>query len=182
MNIATTILIIVNLMAGLGCAIPIAKILEKIFKKQKSISHYFVSLIGIYFIECIAIILGMGIPVFSIGLAIIWGMVFGYWLRNRATRNEILKISFSLSFYSSLPAVSFILIPVIAVISGRNIINAEQGFQFGIPDFLPYPINTILGFYLAITIGAFVLKTLITATLVRLIFTNLGRPGTASSS
>jgi len=182
MNIATPILIVANLMVGFVSAIPIAKLLEKINNKQKRYFRYFAILIGVYFIECIAIIMGMGIPVFSIGLAIIWGIVFGFWLRKRASRNEVLKTSFFLSFYSSLPAVSFILIPVIAIISGRNIMNAEQGIQFGIPDFLPDPFNTILGFYLAITIGALVLKTVITATLVRLVFTNLDRPGTASSS
>jgi hypothetical protein len=124
----------------------------------------------------------MGIPVFSIGLAIIWGMVFGYWLRNRATRNEVLKTSFSLALYSSIPAVSFILIPVIAVISGRNIINSEQGIRFGIPDFFPYPINTILGFYSVIVIGALVLKTVMTTVLVSLLITARDKPWTASSS
>jgi hypothetical protein len=87
-----------------------------------------------------------------------------------------------LSLYSSLPAVSFILIPVIAGIAGRNIINAEQGIQFGIPGFLLGPLTTILGFYLTITIGALVLKTVITVVAVRLLLTTRGFPGTASNS
>ncbi len=168
MDIAIPILIIVNLITGLGCAIPIARLLEKINKKPKTFFRYFAAFISIYLIECIAIIMGMGIPVFSIGLAIVWVMVFGYWLTNRAVKNEVLKTSLFFSLYSSLPAVSFILIPGIAMISGRNIINVEQGIQFGIPNFLPYPINTILGFYLVITIGALVLKTAITVVVVHI--------------
>lgn len=180
MDIVIPILIIVNLITGLVCAIPIARLLEKINKKHKIFFRYFASLIGVYFVESIAIILGMGIPVFSIGLAIVWVMVFGYWLTNRAAKNEVLKTSFLFSLYSSLPAVSFILIPVLALISGRNIVNVEQGIQFGIPNFLPYPINTILGFYLVITIGVLVFKTAITVAVLHVFLTVQSNQKTAS--
>lgn len=182
MDIAIPILIIVNLITGLGCAIPIVKLLQKTNKKEKTFFRYFAVLIGAYFVECIAIIMGMGIPIFSIGLAIVWVMLFGYWLTNHAAKNEVLKTSLCFSLYSSLPAASFILIPVLALISGRNIINAEQGIRFGIPDYLPYPINTILGFYLVITIGALVLKTAITVAVVHVFLTVQGNQKTASNS
>jgi len=181
MDSAEYVLIIVNLIAGFVFAIPIAKIFDKLNRKQKSFSRYFAILVGVYFIECIAIVMGMGIPVFSIGLAFIWGILFGFWLQSRISRNKVLKTSFFLSLYSSLPALSFILIPLIAWTSGRNIMNGQEGIRFGIPGFLPGPLNTILGFYLAITIGALVLKTVITTSEVRILL-NLGKKSTVSQN
>ncbi|MFB0509728.1 MAG: hypothetical protein ACETVX_04470 [bacterium] len=94
MDSAEYVLIIVNLIAGFVFAIPIAKIFDKLNRKQKSFLRYFAILIGVYFIECIAIVMGMGIPVFSIGLAFIWGILFGFWLWSRISRDKILKTSF----------------------------------------------------------------------------------------
>lgn len=103
-------------------------------------------------------------PVFSVGLAFVWGIVFGLRLRARASANQVLKTSFLLSLYSSLPAVSFVLIPLLVSIGGRDILSAEEAIRFGIPPFLhlPWPLNTILGFYAALAIGAVIFKTVIT--------------------
>jgi hypothetical protein len=164
MDFAEFILIIVNLLTGFGFAIPIAKLLSKVNEKPTRIFRHFAILIGIYFVECVVLVMGMGIPVFSVRLAFIWGIVFGLWLRFRASTGEVLRVSLFLSLYSCLPATSFILIPVLAGLGGRNILSAEEGFRFGIPDFLhlPWPLNTILGFYAVLVIGAVVLKTIIT--------------------
>jgi Ca2+/Na+ antiporter len=51
MDIATSILIVVNLIAGLGCAIPVAKVFEKINIKQKGFFLYFAILIGIFLLN-----------------------------------------------------------------------------------------------------------------------------------
>ena len=109
----------------------------------------------------------MGIPVFSIVLAFVWGFVFSSWLRTRVINRQVLKSSFFLSLYSSLPAASFIVVPVLVWIGGGHILSAEEGVRFGIPEFLPWPLNTILGFYAALVIGAVVLKTLITTGVIR---------------
>jgi len=37
-----------------------------------------------------------------------------------------------------------------------------KGASFGIPSFVPWPMNTILGFYAVLAIGVAVLKTVIT--------------------
>ena len=110
----------------------------------------------------------MGIPVFSIVLAFAWGVVFSSWLRTRVMNRRVLKSSFFLSLYSSLPAASFIVVPVLVWIGGGHILSAEEGVRFGIPEFLhlPWPLNTILGFYAALVIGAVVLKTLITTGII----------------
>ncbi|MHC4913138.1 MAG: hypothetical protein ACYTE5_09070, partial [Planctomycetota bacterium] len=72
------ILIAVNLAAGFGCAVPIARMLGRVRREGKGTFRYFVIAIGVYFVECVAIVMGMGIPVFSMGMAFGWGIVFGW--------------------------------------------------------------------------------------------------------
>ncbi|MGB2696436.1 MAG: hypothetical protein WBD28_01095 [Candidatus Zixiibacteriota bacterium] len=177
------ILLIVNLIIGFGLAVPLARLLRKVNSNTARVFRYFVTLIGIYFIEGIAITVGMGIPVLSVGLAFVWGIVFGLWLREQAPARQVIKTSFSLSLYSCLPAASFIIIPVLAAIGGRNVLSAEQAIQFGIPEFLhlPFPLNTILGFYVALVIGAVVFKTVITTGEVSLLI-HLGEKSKGSRS
>lgn len=166
---AELVLIIMNLIVGFGVAIPIAMFLKKTNTKPANFFLQLIILISIYFAECIAVVIGMGIPVFSIALAFVWGFVFSSWLRNRALNRQVLKSSFFLSLYSSLPAASFIVVPILMWIGGWHILSAEEGARFGIPEFLylPWPLNTILGFYAALVIGAVVLKTLITTGIIR---------------
>jgi hypothetical protein len=51
---------------------------------------------------------------------------------------------------------------VAALVGGGHILSAQEGTSFGIPDFLPWPLNTIFGFFVALVIGTVVLKTVIT--------------------
>ena len=158
------IIIVLNLILGFGFAIPVARLLRKVNRQPVRILHSFAILFGIYFVECIAVAAAMGIPVFSVGLAFIWGIVFGLWLRDRASTREVLKTSFFLSLYSSLPAASFIVVPAFMWAGGWQILSAQDGARFGIPESLglPWPLNTILGFYAALVIGAVIFKTIIT--------------------
>lgn len=176
------ILLIVNLIIGFGFAVPLARLLKRVRGNQKRTFRYFVLLIGIYFVEGIAITVGMGMPVLSVGLAFVWGIVFGLWLREQAPARQVIKTSFFLSFYSCLPAVSFIIIPVLAAIGGRNVLSTQEAIQFGIPEFLhlPFPLSTILGFYVALVIGAVVFKTVITTGEVSLLI-HLGEKSKAKN-
>jgi len=162
MDPAEFTLVIANLIFGIGCAIPISRLLGKTWNKPYKVFRYFALLIGIYLIECIAVVMAMGIPVFSVGLAFVWGIVFGLWLRPLESTRKALRASFFLSLYTSLPAASFIVLFVLMWASGRHILSSEEGIRFGIPDFFPWPLNTILGFYAACSIGAVVFKTTIT--------------------
>jgi hypothetical protein len=156
-------LVVMNLAAGFGCAVPIARGLGKVTGRPEKFFRYFALLIAIYFVECVAFPMGMMTQVFSVGLAFVWGIIFSLWLRYRGPRRAILKLALSLAFYGSLPTASFcILIPVIGLLSGRHILSAEEGVGFGIPDFFPWPLNTMLGFSTAILIGTVVFKALIT--------------------
>jgi hypothetical protein len=155
-------LIIVNLAVGFGCAIPIARRLRVVNRKPRRFLRCFAFLVGIYLLECVALVMGMGIPLFSLGLAFLWGIVFGFWLRASSSTRNVLKTAFFLSLYSSLPVASFIILPILFWIGGWSILSAQEGARLGIPDFIPRPLNTILGFYVALALSTPVLKTLIT--------------------
>lgn len=168
------ILVILNLAAGFGCAVPVARFMAKTGGKPAKVSHCFAILIGVYFLECTALVMGMGIPVFSMGLAFVWGIVFGLRLRGRMPAHNALKVSFFLALYSSLPVLSFIIIPVLFWIGGVSVLSPEAGADLGIPRFFPWPLSTILGFYVIPALGAAVFKTVITSGGVRLLI-HLGK-------
>lgn len=164
------ILALLNLAAGFGCAVPISKLLRKINGKQKCLLRYLIILVVIYFVECVAFPAGMATQVFSVGLAFVWGIIFGFWLRNRASRPDALKTALFVSLYSTLPTASFcILIPIVMFYTDSHILSAEEGIGFGIPGFLPWPLNTILGFCTALLLGTVMLKTAITVGEVNLL-------------
>lgn len=160
---------VVNLAAGLGCAVPIAKSLREVTGRPKRFFRYFAILIAIYFVECVAFAAGMATQVFSIGLAFVWGIVFGLWLRRRASALKVLKTSFFLSLYSSLPTASFGFLALLALFVGEPVLSAAKGASFGIPGFVPWPMNTILGFFGILTIVTIVFKTVITTGIVSLL-------------
>jgi hypothetical protein len=56
-------------------------------------------------------------------------------------------------------------------------LNAEQARNFGIPDFVPWPLNTVLGFCVALAAGTIVFKTFITTGIVALIVRDKGKTG-----
>ena len=184
MDLAVFALIAVNLVAGTVLAIPLARLLSKMNRRRVKVFRYFTLLILIYFVESVAVGVGMGIPVLCVGLAFGWGIIFGYWIRAlTSSAREALKTSAFLSLYSSMPAASFIIVPFLAWIGGRHILSSEEGFRFGIPDFLflPWPFNTILGFYAALVIGAVVFKTVITMGEVSMLI-HLGKSPTVGGS
>jgi len=157
------VLVVVNLAGGFGLSRPIARLLGKVTGKPDRFFRYFAMLIGIYLLECVAFPAGMATQVFSIGLAFVWGIVFGLWLRGRAPSDKVLKASFFLALYTSFPTVSFgILLLVARLIGGSSIFSIEEGAAFGIPYIVPWPLNTMLGFCMALVIGTVVFKTVIT--------------------
>lgn len=158
------VLLLVNLLAGLGCAVPLARFLRDSGFGPAAFVRAFAILVGIYFAEGVAVAMGMGIPVLSAGLAFVWGIVFGLWLRNRGSPREVLRTALLLSLYSSLPAASFLSVPVLAGLGGMHILSTRAAAEFGIPAEPPFfwPLNTILGFYAALAIGAVVFKAIVT--------------------
>lgn len=157
------ILVAVNLAAGFGFGVPIARLLGEVTSKPGRFLRHLAALIGIYFLECAAFAAGMATQVFSIGLAFVWGVVFGLWMRQKAAPRLVLKPSFMVALYTCAPTASFgILLLVGKLISGSNLVSVAEGTAFGIPNFLPWPLNTILGFSAALVAGTVALKTVIT--------------------
>lgn len=169
-NIFIIALVTFNLLGGLWGAITIAKLMSKAKGKCKRVFRYLVFLIGVYCAECVAFSMGMATQVLTIGLAFVWGIVFGLWLRKHTSTRMGVKTALLLALYSCLPTASFcVLIPVARLIGGGNILSVSGGTAFGIPDFLPWPTNTIIGFSAVLLIGTILLKTIITVSLVRLL-------------
>lgn len=185
MKVTEIILIILNLAVGIGFAFPVARTLGKLFEKQRGLLRYFAICLLIYLLECAAVVLGMGIPVFSIGLAFVWGAVLGFWLRDRAGTRALLNAVFRISVYTCLPVISFIIVPIASSIEGWNVLSNDEGYRFGIPDFLhlPRPFNTILGFYCALITIALLFKIVITMGEVSLLIhlKSAGREGKESA-
>jgi len=181
MEPAEYIVVTLNLVAGFSFAIPISRLFSRLDKEPPRIFLYFVVFIGIYFLECVAIVSMMLVPIISIGLAFVWGICFGLWLRTRTSPHKARKASFYLSLYSSLPVVSFIVVPVLTLFAGRPILSAGEGASFGIPGFVPWPINTILGFYTILAIGVAALKTVIITCGVSLLFHFKEKPSRANT-
>ena len=173
--VAEIVLVSVNLLAGVGCAIPISRLLRNATAGQVKFSHWLVILLGVYFVECAVLVFGMGIPVLSVALAFIWGIAFGRWLRSHTPVGKALRAAALVSLFSSLPALSFVLVPLMAWLGGWSVLSAAAGAGFGIPEFLPWPLSTILGFYVAMATGALLLKAVITTGEVSLLI-HLTRP------
>lgn len=89
--------------------------------------------------------------------------VWGKWLRGRVEPHRLLGASLTLSVYSSLPALSFMTIPIVTDFSGWNVLSSADGLRFGIPEFLhlPWPFDTILGFYSVMILAVVVFKVII---------------------
>jgi hypothetical protein len=154
----------VNLAAGVGGAILLGRHLRGASGKPAGAIRYVALLLGVYVLECAAIVAGMLLPVFSAALAVVWGIILGRWLRGRASRRAALRTSCFVALYTSLPAASFMAVPLVLALGGWPILTADGGARLGIPRFIPWPASTVLGFYAAVAIGTLVLKTLITTT------------------
>lgn len=160
-------LALTNLAAGFSFAVLIAKELDKITDKPNKTIRYSALLVGVYFLECVAFAAGMCTQILTIGLSFLWGIIFGLWLRERASARKVLKQAFFIALYGSLPTASFcVLIPLIWLVGGGHTLSAKEGISFGVPDFLPWPLNTILGFFTSLLIGTVVFKTVITTQIV----------------
>jgi hypothetical protein len=58
-------------------------------------------------------------------------------------------------------------IPLACAMVGWSVTDAAAGQRFGVPEFVPWPVNTILGFCLAVAFVTAVLKVGLTVAIVR---------------
>jgi len=160
---AVAFLVLVNVAMGFGFAVPIARVLGQISGRTGSILPYVVMLVAVYFAECVAFSGGMATQVFSIGLAFVWGGVPGMWLRRCRPVRKVLESAVLWALYGSLPTASFCVVVLFwSAIAGRSLLSSEAGLSFGIPGFVPLPLNTLPGFCAAPGMGTALLKAAIT--------------------
>jgi hypothetical protein len=170
------VIVLVNLVLGFACALPLAKMLARV-RGSRRILRYFAVLIGVYLTECVAFSCGMATNIFSVALAFVWGAALGLWLRrSSASAREVFRTTLFFSLYSSMPALSFLSVLVLLFFSEWPILTVEGGARFGIPHFVPWPVNTLMGFFLSVSCSAVVLKALITTGEVAL-FIRSRKPG-----
>jgi hypothetical protein len=162
MNWLSAVLIVINGATGLVIGLLVARAMQGLGAGWSFTRCLGVALV-VYLLECIAIAAGMLIPVFSLVLALTWGIVFGKWLKGRGTPRKQMRFAIDLSVYTCLPWATFLAVPCVLALSGWSILEEGDAFRFGIPDFLPWPANTILGFFLCLVILVSVLKICITA-------------------
>jgi hypothetical protein len=124
-------------------------------------------LLLVYFLESVAFAASMGTNFLSLALAFLWGSLLCWWQRRMRLESGIaLRMAVRVALYTSLPAVSFLSVPVVAALSGRPILSVQDGLNFGVPVFLPWPIVTILGFCLTVALIAVIGKLAITTGVV----------------
>ncbi len=157
-----SVLVLVNLLLGLAFAMPLARHLRGLAGPSARSRRYVAELLVVYLAESLGLAAGMGVPVVGVGLAVVWGVVLGNWLRNRATHLQARRTAVWVGAYSSLPTISFLAIPVMLTVAGWSILSFTDAQNLGIPAFLPWPLRTILGFYAIPAIVASILKIAIT--------------------
>jgi len=164
------ILAATNLAGGSVFAVFLAMGFGRLTRKKNRFLRYLVMMLGLYFLECVAFTWGMCTQVFTIALSFIWAVLFGLWLRGIAPVKKIIKTCLFVALYGCLPTVSFAaILSVVWAIGGKGLLNVEQAYQFGIPDFVPWPLNTMLGFCIALATGTIILKTTVTTGIIALI-------------
>jgi len=172
MNLTIPILIIFNLTFGIIMGRLIAHRIIALTCMDKGDSSFIKIIVLIYFAECAAVALSMGTSALSILLAFIWGVIGGKWLRKQV-ETPTLRRSVQIAItYTCVPVISLTLIPLFCLIGGWDILSVEQGYSYGIPNFLhlPWPLTTILGFYMLMIIVSVLLKMIITLSVVRIIY------------
>lgn len=164
------VLAVINLVGGSIIGAFLAKGFTRLTDKRNHFFRYFAMILGLYFLECLAFAWGMCTQVLSVGLSIEWGILFAMWLKGIAPRRQIIRQMLLVSLYGCLPTVSFaVTMFVVWVISGNGPLDVEQAYNFGIPGFVPWPLNTMLGFCVALAAGTIILKTVFTTGIVALI-------------
>ena len=126
------------------------------------------ALTAIYLAECVAFSASMGTNILSLLLAVVWGLAL--WCKVRAERPQNARwLVLGFSVYTCLPALSFLSLLGLLAWNGWSLLATEDGRRFGVPDSVPWPVCSLLGFFLTVSGSAVLLKTGITTGMVSLL-------------
>lgn len=167
MESADYTILALNLILGLVFGWLLARRLSDTDNRRGGLGRYYILLLLVYLIESAAFAASMSTNILSIALAVVWGILLAWRFRRASTpHRESRRIALLFSIYTGLPAASFLCVPVVMVIGGWSVLSVADGIRFGAPDFLPWPLNTILGFCVAVALMAVVCKVAITTGIV----------------
>ncbi len=156
------LLVVSNLALGLGLAVVLSRKLSNLTDPPIRRMGSFVLIVGLYFLECLAFAAGMATQIFTVGLAFVWGIVLGRFL-HRQSPIPSLRFSLWVVLYTCLPTITFgVIVPIAWALAGNSLISLEDGINFGIPEWIPWPLGTVLGFAVALVFGTVLLKSVIT--------------------
>lgn len=159
MEVALTLVITNAVLAG-GFGVPLARRLAARGGRRR-VALWLAALGGIYLAECFAFAASMATNVLGFVLAVVWGLVLRRKLAALAPK-ERLRLAVRFSLYTCLPAISFASVLPLLAAGGWNLLTVEAGHRFGVPDFVPWPLATLAGFFAAVIVSAVVIKTAIT--------------------
>ncbi|MHA2065387.1 MAG: hypothetical protein ACXABY_13510, partial [Candidatus Thorarchaeota archaeon] len=109
-----------NIALGIGVGIYLARRLSKEADPPIQKRRALTLLLGMYFLECLAFPAGMATQVFVIGLAFLWGIVLGRWLRMQSPIPSLI-FSMRVAIYTCLPTITFgMLVPVAWAFAGNS--------------------------------------------------------------
>ena len=124
--------------------------------------------------ELLGLIASMSIPIANVFLAIPWGWVFARWARTGPSAG-VTRRAWILTLYSVVPCFALTLLPIILWLGSGgqwdilDPLTAYDYFRMPLVLGLPFPFNTIFGFYWGCALAAVVLKILITTLLARIV-------------
>jgi hypothetical protein len=159
-----TVLLIINAIFLISFGWPLARYLSRNLPDSSSAAWMF-ALSGVYVAECVAFSASMATNILGVCLAIVWGLVLRSKVRASPIRQAI-RLSLRLSIFTCLPAVSFLSLLGPLAWEGWSLLAAEDGRRFGIPSFVPWPVCSLLGFFLTVSLSAVVLKIGVTTGIV----------------
>ena len=163
MDIGGIIIAVVNAILAIGCGWPLATMLSRLRSQPRSRVPTLGVLFAIYLGEGAAFAAGMGTNIFGVCLAVVWGFVLAAWLpKSRIPVGEWRRTVRLLACYTTLPAASFLAVPVMCALGGWAVLDPEAGARFGVPGFLPWPLNTILGLSVLVAGSGVVAKVALT--------------------
>lgn len=147
-------------------AVPMAGALRRTLRPSGRLGWWVMAAMAVYLAEAAAFSASMATNIIPFALALVWGL----WLRrrlkqagtDRATSKRLAK---RFALYTCLPAISLAVVFVFLPFSDWNVFSVADGRRFGIPELVPWPMNTVLGFFAAVIGSAVVVKVFLTIAL-----------------
>lgn len=168
MDSAEIAILLLNVTLALGFGIPLARMFCRAHVISSDAHKALGLLLAAYIIEGIAFMGSMATGVMSVALAAVWGILLGLRFRAKDVPPEMMfRLLWWYALYTSLPAASFGCVPVVCAVSGWSVTSVSAGHDFGIPGFVPWPMNTILGFCVGVAIGTSIIKVGLTVAIAR---------------